>query len=142
MNNTPEIMKGNSFVDDRGTLYFINDLNIGEYKRFYIVENHAQNFIRAWHGHLKESKTVICVQGAALIGVVNIQEENQTPVKFTLSSHQPAALKIPAGYANGFKTLTADCKLMFLSTVTLNESKDDDFRFDYDHWNIWEESYR
>ena len=42
---------GGRAIDDRGGLLFINDLDLSNYRRFYVVENHAQGFIRAWHGH-------------------------------------------------------------------------------------------
>jgi dTDP-4-dehydrorhamnose 3,5-epimerase-like enzyme len=44
---------------------------------------------------------------------------------------------IPAGYANGFMTLTESAKVMFLSTSSLEESAGDDFRFDARLWNPW-----
>ena len=47
---------GNISTDDRGSLKFINDFNFDGIKRFYQVQNHCKNFIRAWHGHIKEAK--------------------------------------------------------------------------------------
>ena len=41
-------------------------------------------------------------------------------------------------FANGFKTLTPDAKLMFFSTSTLEESQGDDIRFDAYYWNPWD----
>lgn len=147
MTNEILTVNGNLFVDDRGFLSFVNDFNLSDYKRFYIVENHKQDFIRAWHGHLKESKAVLCVQGAALVAAVKISNDgkilhDERPFAITLSERSPVVLKIPSGYANGFKTLTNDCKLMFFSSASLEESKNDDYRFEYNTWNIWGEKYR
>ena len=50
--------QGGLFSDDRGHLRFVNDFNFEGVKRFYQVENHSKNFIRAWHGHEKEGKYV------------------------------------------------------------------------------------
>ena len=54
-----------------------------------------------------------------------------------LSAAQPKVLFIPAGYANGFMSLTDDTRLIFFSTSTLDESKEDDVRYDARYWNIW-----
>jgi len=48
----------------------------------------------------------------------------------------PGALH-PAGYANGFMSLTGDARLIFFSDVTLAESKGDDYRYDARYWDIW-----
>jgi dTDP-4-dehydrorhamnose 3,5-epimerase len=34
-------------------------------------------------------------------------------------------------------SLTEDAKLIFFSTSTLEESKDDDFRYPARYWDIW-----
>tara|TARA_B100000963_G_scaffold229485_1_gene200152 strand:- start:1735 stop:2148 length:414 start_codon:yes stop_codon:yes gene_type:complete len=133
-------ISGGLFADDRGFLRFVNDFNFSNIKRFYQVENHSRGYIRAWHGHNKESKYVYVAKGSALVGAVNL--ENEEVHKFTLSSQSPAVLHIPAGFANGFKTLEEDTIVMFFSTSTLSESHGDDIRFPWDKWNIWEENYR
>jgi dTDP-4-dehydrorhamnose 3,5-epimerase-like enzyme len=136
-------MAGGLAVDDRGELGFVNDFNFEGVKRFYTVANHRQGFVRAWHGHKREAKYVTAVSGAAVIGAVRVdnwdQPSRDLPVdRFVLSAHKPSVLYIPAGYANGFMSLTADLKLMFFSTTTLEQSQGDDFRFDARHWDIWQ----
>ena len=136
------IPRGKAF-DDRGSLSFINDLDLSIFKRFYIVENHAQGFVRAWHGHKKEAKAVVVVAGAALVAAVKIDNWDKPSKdldvqRVALSAEKPGALLIPAGYANGFMTLTEGAKVMFLSTSTLDESAADDIRFDANYWNPWQ----
>jgi dTDP-4-dehydrorhamnose 3,5-epimerase len=133
---------GGKAFDDRGSLTFINDLDLSQFKRFYIVENHTRGLIRAWHGHKKEAKAVVVVSGAALVAAVKIDNwdspsENLQIERVVLSAEKPGALLIPAGYANGFMTLTESAKVMFFSTSSLEESAGDDFRFDARLWNPW-----
>lgn len=144
MNNLkPELIKGGISVDDRGSVSFVNDFNFSNVKRFYIVENHRRGFVRAWHAHKKEAKYVIVVKGSALLSAVEIDDwvnpskENKV-YRFVLSEKTPAVLYIPAGYANGFMSLTDDAKLIFFSTSELNDSLNDDYRFDARYWNPWE----
>jgi len=144
----PKLINGGLATDDRGTVRFVNEFNFDGVKRFYQVQNHRAGFIRAWHGHHKEGKYVYVAKGTAIIGAVPIDmmiEKNvdQSKVfKTVLSSNNPKVLFIPAGYANGFKSLEANTIVQFFSTSTLEESLGDDIRFDYDLVNIWEEDYR
>ena len=140
MSDNPHLIQGGVAVDDRGSVRFVNDFNFNSVKRFYQVQNHRQGFIRAWHGHQHEAKYVYVVQGSALIGAVNM--ETQVVNKFVLSAQSPKVLFIPSGYANGFKTLEENTIILFFSTSDLKDSLNDDIRFPYDKWNIWEEDYR
>jgi dTDP-4-dehydrorhamnose 3,5-epimerase-like enzyme len=138
----PILIKGGIAVDDRGSVSFVNDFNFAGVKRFYMIENHRQGFIRAWHGHRNEGKYFFVVKGSAL--VCGVQVDNwETPSKdlkvhrFVLSETQPSILFLPAGYANGSLSLTRDAKILVLSTSTLQESLGDDIRFDAHYWNPW-----
>lgn len=138
----PRLIQGDLAVDDRGEVGFVNEFHFEGIKRFYTVANHRQGFVRAWHGHRREAKYVMAVSGAAVVGVVRVDDwerpSKSAPVqRFVLSSTKPAVLFIPAGYANGFMSLTEDTKLIFFSTSTLEESKGDDIRFGARHWDIW-----
>lgn len=136
----PNTIPGGVAIDDRGSVRFVNDFDFKNVKRFYQVENHRRGFIRAWHGHKQEAKYVYVASGSALVGAANM-ETNEVN-KFVLSSQSPKVLYIPEGYANGFKTLEENTIILFFSTSHLNDSLNDDIRFDYDKWNIWEEDYR
>jgi dTDP-4-dehydrorhamnose 3,5-epimerase-like enzyme len=138
----PHLIQGGLAVDDRGQVVFVNDFDFKGVKRFYSVSNHASNFVRAWHAHKKEAKYVLVTQGAAIIGAVEVDNwddpSKDTEVhRFVLAAQKPSVLYIPAGYANGFMTLTEDTQLMFFSTSSLEESKGDDFRYEARHWHIW-----
>jgi dTDP-4-dehydrorhamnose 3,5-epimerase-like enzyme len=138
----PVLLRGGLAVDDRGAVGFVNDFDFAGVKRFYTVQNHAAGFVRAWHGHRREAKYVTVVQGAMLIACVEIDDwERPSPAlpvhRFVLSASAPAVLYIPAGYANGNMSLTADAKAIFFSTGTLEESKDDDVRFAARLWYPW-----
>ncbi len=140
MSDSPHIIPGGVAVDDRGSVRFVNDFDFSNVKRFYQVQNHRKGFIRAWHGHNHEAKYVYVASGSALVGAANM--ESLEVEKYVLSSASPKVLYIPAGYANGFKTLEENTIILFFSTSDLKSSLNDDIRFQYDKWNIWEEDYR
>lgn len=133
---------GGLAVDDRGQVSFVNDFDFLEVKRFYMVSNHKAGFIRAWHAHKKEAKYVLVVTGAAVVGAVKIDDWDKPSKKsevhrYVLSEKKPAVLYIPAGYANGFMSLTKDAQIIFFSTSSLEDSLNDDIRYDSRYWDIW-----
>jgi len=140
--NAPRLIQGGVAVDDRGQVAFVNEFDFQGIKRFYLVSNHAAGFIRAWHAHRREGKYVLAASGSAIVGAVAIDNWEQPSRaaevrRYVLSALKPALLYIPPGYANGFKSLTRDTRLMFFSTSTLEESAGDDIRYDSRYWDIW-----
>ena len=140
LSDTPQLIKGDCFIDDRGVLGYVNDMNFFGIKRFYHIHHNDSGMIRAWHGHRQEGKFVYVPYGMFLVGVVNMKTEKM--YKYVLSSIKPMFLWIPSGYANGFKNLRSDSGIMFFSTSTTEESTGDDIRFEWNKWNIWQEDYR
>lgn len=152
----PELVEGGLAVDDRGTVSYVNEV-AQRVKRIYFVSNFERGFVRAWHGHYKEIKGVVVRRGAAIIIAMPFSEilwaekyayddmATCNPdgfYKYTLTEKKPQILWIPKGYVNGFKTLTDNTEVMFLSTASLEESKNDDFRLSAEIfrylWNVEE----
>jgi len=137
----PTLIEGGIAKDLRGQVSFINDFSLEDVKRFYKVANSQIGLIRGWHAHKREAKYVMVMKGEALVGAVavdNWEKPSKEAVvhRFRLKAEKPAVLYIPAGFANGFMSLTDDMEIMFFSTSTLTESKNDDFRFDPRYWDL------
>lgn len=138
----PVLIEGGISVDDRGSLTFCNGFDFSGVKRFYLIGNHQANSVRAWHGHKYETKYVMAVAGSAVVAAVKVDDwttpDTSVPVsRFVLSAVKPSVLYIPPGYANGWMSLTDDCRLLFFSTATLAESAADDYRFPARYWDCW-----
>jgi dTDP-4-dehydrorhamnose 3,5-epimerase-like enzyme len=139
--DSPNILEGGCSVDDRGRITYIGGAHFAKVKRFYVIENFSTDVIRAFHGHRYEEKFVFVVSGAAILVIAEILDYGLTMhERYVLSADKPQLLYIPAGFANGFRTLTQDTKIMFFSTATVDESKADDERYDSDYFGqeIWE----
>ena len=131
--------EGGIAVDDRGSLSFVNGLNFKEVERMYKIDNVSKDVIRAFHGHMWETKWVYVPKGSIKLVVFDIMGE-PVPIEFTLSEKKPCIVKIPLGYANGFRSLTDDTCVIFFSDRTVEQSKDDDIRYPYDMFGkeLWE----
>jgi dTDP-4-dehydrorhamnose 3,5-epimerase-like enzyme len=138
------VINGGVSFDDRGMLSFLNFVPFERVKRVYMVENFSTKTIRAFHGHKKEEKFVWVVSGSVIVNIFDMAHSDPSPDRFVLSARKPSLLHIPAGYANGFRALEPDTRVLFFSTSTLEESKNDDYRFPYDKFGpeIWEVSSR
>ena len=116
-------------------------MELKKVKRFYIVENNKKNFVRAWHGHKVEAKYMMCINGTAKIAAVKINNFKKPSKKskvyrWTINSKNPDVIYIPAGYANGTKSISKDMKILVLSTTSLKSSLKDDYRFNKSFWKI------
>lgn len=147
----PTLTPGALAIDDRGALAFVNqfDPSRAGVRRFYIVSNHRAGLVRAWHAHRHEEKWVEAISGTAVVCAVKVDSwtlpDSTTKVeRLVLSAGQPSLLHIPAGYANGWMSLTEDCRLLWFSSATVEESREDDFRFSIGTWDedVWKVKVR
>lgn len=130
-----EIIQGEVGIDNRGTVRFVNDFNFPGVKRFYQVENYERGFIRAWHGHKKETKYVYVAKGSIMLGVISMDVIQRTTHTIILNSIGPRICKISPNNYNGFKTLEEGTIVFFFSDTTIEEAADDDFRYPADYFN-------
>ena len=143
MNNISEPLyfeKG--FAEDhRGSLEFYNDLKLDNFKRFYIVNNPKKGTVRAWHGHKIEAKLVKVLKGEFVVCTIKIDNwespnKGIESTKFTLNENSGIVF-IPPGYANGAINLVNESSIMYFSSLTLEDSKNDEYRSDSQFRNPW-----
>ncbi|WP_222535566.1 WxcM-like domain-containing protein [Pedobacter polysacchareus] len=142
MSIEPKFISGGSHIDNRGTISFVNGFNLNEAKRLYAIEHNNKAVVRAWQGHKDEQKWFYVVAGSFKVVVVKPDNwENPSkylPTKeFLLTTVFPGVLHIPAGYANGFKALETGSKIIVFSDFTVEQSSNDNYRFDQDLWFDW-----
>tara|TARA_B100000927_G_scaffold248290_1_gene211877 strand:- start:424 stop:870 length:447 start_codon:yes stop_codon:yes gene_type:complete len=139
----PIFYDSKSSSDHRGTVSFTNDLNLKKIVRTYKVINKEIGTVRAWHGHKIEEKWISVEDGEFLVCAVNIEDfenpnKDQEVFKFNMTPDS-GVLYIPKNYANGAMNLTANNAVRYFSSLPLEESINDDYRFESDFWNPWAE---
>lgn len=139
----PKIITRQIFVDDRGsfepvsTEIVIDKEKTFKAKRVYVCSNHEAGTVRGFHYHAKEEKIFVVLKGAirfVLLHGVRDEEATKSLIalpksEFYLSDRNPQLLYVPNNYANAWQTLTEGAILMGLSSVTVDESINDDIRF-------------
>ena len=137
-----KIIEGGIFTDHRGKLSHVNNLDLSEVERFYIIQHDNTEVIRAWHAHQFEKKWFYCVKGSftgAFIKIDNWENpsKNLVPEVFDLSDKKSEIICIPEGYANGFKANEPDSILLVLSNKTLDVAIHDSWRYNANLWMKW-----
>ena len=71
-----------------------------------------------------------------LIEVDNFEQPSPllNPKRIVLDAKNPAILEISGGYATGFKAIEENSILQVFSNFSLDESKNDDFRYPIEKW--------
>jgi dTDP-4-dehydrorhamnose 3,5-epimerase len=110
----------------------------------YQIEPANEQIIRAWQGHKVEKKWFYCVQGSFIINIVKVTnfEHPSTDVIINqniISAHTPNVLYVEGGYASGIKATSPNSKVLVFSNLSVEASKNDDYRFKADFWKAnWE----
>ena len=59
-----KIFSGGLAADSRGLVSFVNNFHFKKVKRFYQIQNSSSSPVRAFHGHMKETKCFYVVNGS------------------------------------------------------------------------------
>ena len=74
MAQSPVILKGVAHLDDRGSLFYNNPLDLSNFRRAYIIRNSDSQPFRGWHGHEVEEKMFITLVGRIRFGAVRVRD--------------------------------------------------------------------
>lgn len=135
--------RGNVFSDERGKLLAFNDFDMSPVKRFYIIEHFDTKVIRAWQGHKFEQKWFFATKGKFKVLLTSLEdwENTSSPVtvqEYILDANDDQILNVPRRIITGFRALEENSSITVFSDKTLEESSQDDYRFDRDLWHKWD----
>lgn len=137
-----KIVEGGISVDYRGQISHVNDLDMKEIERFYIIHQNDPSIIRAWHAHQFEKKWFYVIKGSFTMAFVKVDNwENPSPELqpeiFQMSATESKILCLPEGYANGIKANEPDSLLLVYSNKILSVAVNDSWRYDKNMWVDW-----
>jgi dTDP-4-dehydrorhamnose 3,5-epimerase len=141
MSKAPKVLIGAAHLDDRGSLLFNNDLSLLNFQRMYMIKNSDSQPFRGWHGHQIEEKIFITLVGRIRFGAVRVSNwSDPDPSEFVhfaeLAASSMDAFFVPGGYANGILSLEPGSEALVLSSSTLSESLEDDYRIESNFWKF------
>jgi dTDP-4-dehydrorhamnose 3,5-epimerase len=136
----PRIFQVGFHKDSRGTLEFVNQFDMKNVRRFYIISNSNTEIQRGWQGHKIEEKYFFAIEGSFSIALVK-PDNWATPSAnleldiYELNRSQRKILHVPSGYATSIIAVEMNSQLLVFSTLPFEESENDDFRFSADFWS-------
>jgi len=134
-----DVIQGGEASDQRGSIRFVNDFDMTEVKRFYIIENGDSNIIRGWRGHKMEKRWFYVLSGQfklSLVKIDNWANPNQDlPVETMLiSAIDQQVVVVPEGYATAFQAVESSSKLMVFANYGIENAKNDDYLWPQDYF--------
>lgn len=139
----PSLVYIENHVDDRGQVYGVSQYvdHLFQVKRIYIVENFSKGMIRAFHGHKTGWTAIHVLNGAAKVIGVEMRAGIEATRGNTrvISDKKPAVFIVPPNHYNGTMSLQDNTKLLIMSSLTLEECKQDDPRLPWDYYDkeLW-----
>lgn len=131
--------KGGRHADERGTIFFFNDFDMTEVKRFYRINHPHTSVVRGWRGHKIEQRWFHVCVGIFEIKIVEIDNwDSPNPdvqsTAIILSAEQDEVLYIAKGYATSFKALTPNSEMIVFADFSIEHAKNDDYIFPADYF--------
>lgn len=135
-----EVIKGASYTDDRGTLQFVNDFDMGQVKRFYIITHKDITTRRGWRGHQIEQRWFYVTEGAFEIELVKIDDWTKPNPDLKIELYQLRAqnnevLHVPTGYGTRIRAISENSKVMLFADYGNEHAKLDDHLWPLDYFN-------
>lgn len=137
-----KVIEGEIFKDNRGQISSLNSFHFDGVKRAYIIHHPDVTIIRGWHAHRNERKWFYCLKGKFSVALTKIDNwdnpSSNLPVQiFDLNEEKSQLVCVPAGYGNCLKAHTPGAIMLVLSDKTLEEAKEDSWRYSTDMWVDW-----
>lgn len=132
-------IQGGIAKDHRGQIRFVNDFDMTQVKRFYIIKNTDTELIRGWRAHRMEQRWFYVLSGAFSLDLVKIDDwENASPdlpvEKRILKAGEQQVLHVPVGYGTAFQALEADSELLVFADYGIENAKNDDYTWAVDYF--------
>jgi len=126
-----ELIVGGEHSDARGVLRFCNDFDMVDVKRFYTIANSAEQPVRGWIGHRRETKWFFPLRGVTTIEVepmdLAAKDAEGAKSSVVLAAEKPSVLKVEPSNWFCIKQ-DGSAEVMVFSDCKVGEFENDDFR--------------
>lgn len=134
----PELIKGASHSDQRGSLFYNNDFDASKIKRIYVIENKNVTLVRRWQGHKIEKRWFSAIAGSFRVELIQIDDWNKpskdlTKTNYIINSKELDVLFVPEGFVSSIQSLEEGSKLLVMADFLMGEVKDE-YRFEMDYF--------
>lgn len=125
--------------DHRGHIRFVNDFDMTEVKRFYIIKNKDTELVRGWRAHKIEQRWFYVLSGSFVLDVVKIDNwEMASPSleveRIVLKAEDKQVVHMPVGFGTAFQALEEGAELLVFADYGIEHAKNDDYTWSSDYF--------
>lgn len=125
-------IQGGIAKDHRGQIRFVNDFDMTQVKRFYIIKNADISLVRGWRAHRMEQRWFYVMSGSFTVDLVKIDDwSNASPnlpiERRVLKALENQVLHVPVGYGTAFQALEPDSELLVFADFSIENAVKDDY---------------
>ena len=125
-------IQGGIAKDHRGQIRFVNDFDMTQVKRFYIIKNADTELVRGWRAHRMEQRWFYVLSGSFTVDLVKIDNWEQPSVELDVERHvlhesDQQVLHVPVGYGTAFQSIEPDSELLVFADFGIENAKNDDY---------------
>lgn len=134
-----ENIQGGIAKDHRGQIRFVNDFDMSDVKRFYIIKNTDLNLIRGWRAHRIEQRWFYVLSGSFQIDIVKIDNWDEASKNLSvrteiINSSDNKVLHLSSGYGTAFQALEENSELLVFSNYGIENAVNDDYTYPLDYF--------
>ena len=141
MKNIQEIctIQGGIADDHRGHIPVVNDYDMTQVKRFYMIKNKDTDLVRGWRAHRIEQRWFYVLSGSFLVDLIKIDNwENASSQLLVerriLSVADKQVLHVPVGYGTAFQATESESELLVFADYGIDHAKNDDYTWPEDYF--------
>lgn len=134
-----KLIQGGVAKDYRGQIRFVNDFDMSQVKRFYIIKNGDTELVRGWRAHRIEQRWFYVLSGSFTLDLVTIDDwENASPEllveRKVIKAEDMQVIHVPAGYGTAFQALEEGSELLVFADYGIEHAKHDDYTWPVDYY--------
>jgi len=132
-------IQGGIAEDHRGHIRFVNEFDMTQVKRFYIIKNKDTNLVRGWRAHRIEQRWFYVLSGSFSVDLIKIDNwENASPdlpmERRILQASDKQVLHVRAGHGTAFQALESESELLVFADYGIEHAKNDDYTWPEDYF--------
>ena len=133
------VIQGGIASDHRGSIRFVNDFDMSEVKRFYIIQNADTELIRGWRAHRIEQRWFYVLSGSFVLDTVLIDNwevaSPELPIeRSVLNAEDRQLIHVPAGYGTAFQAVEKGSELLVFADHGIAHAPMDDYTWPQDYF--------
>lgn len=127
-----DLIQGGKAKDNRGQIRFVNDFDMSQVKRFYIIKNLDLETVRGWRAHRIEQRWFYVLSGSFTLDLVKIEDWGNVtadlPIeRMIISAEDMQVVHFPAGYGTAFQALEEGAELLVYADHGIDHAPNDDY---------------